>query len=158
MSAEYNALSAKRDFDAAEKALNPYRTAREYILNAKADYIKKRTKARSRKKALENTFAELEPYDFNEDDIREAYGYETITENEYYRLMDMLEAYQSQKEKDKNAVFSNDVTKVFDIAIGAVNQEINKLLSKQEEARCQYNEALRRLEEESGTDYSDRRL
>lgn len=158
MSAEYNALSAKRDFDTAEKALNPYRTAREYILNAKADYIKKRTKARSRKKALENTFAELEPYDFNEDDIREAYGYETITENEYYRLMDMLEAYQSQKEKDKNAVFSNDVTKVFDIAIGAVNQEINKLLSKQEEARCQYNEALRRLEEESGTDYSDRRL
>jgi len=60
MSAEYTALSAKRDFDAAEKTLKPYRTAREYILNAKADYIKKKTKARSRKKALENTFADLE--------------------------------------------------------------------------------------------------
>jgi len=70
----------------------------------------------------------------------------------------MLEAYQSQKEKDKNAVFSDDVTKVFDIAIGAVNQELNKIISKQEEARCQYNEALRRLEEETGANYSEKRL
>lgn len=83
-------------------------TARGIITDGINRYIKKMLRARSKKQAEDmSVFDELKDYN-NIEDIRNAYGWDIITEAQMDRLMEMWEA--REKYIDESGKFSDRVT------------------------------------------------
>lgn len=85
-------------------------TARSIISDGINRYIKKMLRARSKKQAEDlSVFDELKDYN-NTEDIRNAYGWDIITEAQMDRLMEMWEA--REKFIDESGRFSDRVTEM----------------------------------------------
>ena len=116
-----------KEFEKAEKErkeiLKTRNKASFLIEDAKARYIKQKTRAKSKKAALEKEgilssarFDVLKDYD-RFDDINEAYGYDVITEKE----RDRLEALWEEREQIRNntndeGIYSDPVTEALHAA------------------------------------------
>jgi hypothetical protein len=110
----------------AEKTAKELRMARNracgLIMDAKARYIKEKTRAKSKKAALEKDallksprFKALEEYDRFQD-IQEAYGCDYITESERDRLEDLWEEREAIKNKTEDGIYKDIVTEALDEA------------------------------------------
>ena len=114
------------DFEKIEKAAKEKARARNtayaYIDDALARYIKKKTRARSKKAAVEKDaainsprFRKIAEYDRRED-ILEAYGCGIITESEADRLEDLWDEREHLKEMSVDGVYSDMVTECIEQA------------------------------------------
>lgn len=108
------------EFAKIEKSANEKIKARNRaeaeIRDALARYVKEKTRAKSRKAALEKDaaihaqrFKKLEEYD-RRDDIREAYGMGYITESQADRLEDLWDEREQLKKMSTYGVYSDLVT------------------------------------------------
>ena len=86
------------------------------IEDAKARYIKEKTRAKSKKAALEkdailqsDRFKALDDYDRFED-INEAYGYDCITEKERDRLEELWQEREQIRNSTTDGIYSDEVT------------------------------------------------
>lgn len=114
-------------------------TARKYIKDALARYRKDKTKSRSKAKA-EDPFADLEPYSSRED-IREAYGWEFITEKEMDRLIKLFDLREESKNK---TTLEDRVTEMLELAFRACGSEYDEEILDYEKKRAdQWHEAER---------------
>lgn len=96
--------------------------ARAAIHDAKTRYIKQRLRSRSKKQASEDPFEELKDYETREQ-IRDAYGWEIITEAKMDRLMELWDAREESRKKTGNTAFEDHVTRMLDTAWAAVGEE-----------------------------------
>ena len=114
-------------------------TAREYIKDALARYRKDKTRSRSKAKA-EDPFADLEPYSSRED-IRDAFGWEIITEKEMDRLIKLFDLREESKNK---TTLEDRVTEMLDLAFRACGSEYDEEIMDYEKKRAdQWHEAER---------------
>lgn len=114
-------------------------TARSYINDAILRYKKKMLRARSKKQAEDlSVFDELKDYR-NQEDIRNAYGWDIITEAQMDRLMQMWEARENLI--DEQGRFSDRVTEMLTHALNCCGE---LFLSKLEE----FDEMERKRKEE----------
>lgn len=91
-----DAKSERREIEALRKDI---RTAQEYIKDAMAQYRKKKLNTRSKAAANSDAvFADLDDYRSVED-IRDAYGWELISENEMNRLMNLWQLREESTAK-----------------------------------------------------------
>lgn len=110
------------------KALRQARNrARSLIEDAKARYIKDKTRARSKKAAIEKDeilksprFNKLADYDRRED-IQDAYGCDILTESERDALEDLWDEREAIRNKTVDGIYKDDVTDALDFAIRFVN-------------------------------------
>ena len=123
-----------------------------------SQYVKEKTKARSRKKAVSDVFADLKAYDYSYISIQDAYGFDAISNNERERLLTLLDAYEDSK-KDKGDKFSDEVTEIMDAAIGIIDDMLDEFFMKEaindvemsdteKVIEEEYNEYLRKAQEE----------
>lgn len=110
----------------AKKIIEARNKAGFIIEDAKARYIKDKTRARSKKAAMEKDailnsgrFDALNDYD-RFDDIQEAYGYDCITEKERDRLEELWEERERIKNHVEGGMYSDLVTQALQIAWIAV--------------------------------------
>ena len=114
-------------------------TARKYIKDALARYRKDKTRSRSKAKA-EDPFADLEPYSSRED-IRDAYGWEFITEKEMDRLIKLWDLREESKNK---TTLEDRVTEMLELAFRACGSEYDEEILDYEKRRAdQWHEAER---------------
>lgn len=108
------------EFAKIEKSANEKIKARNRaeaeIRDALARYVKEKTRAKSRKAALEKDaaihaprFKKLEEYD-RRDDIREAYGMGYITESQADKLEDLWDEREELKAMSTDGVYADLVT------------------------------------------------
>lgn len=105
-------------------------------------------KARNKKQAEETSllFKDLEPYR-NQEDIRDAYGWDFISEKEMDRLMALWEA--REKFIDENGKFRDRVTDLVQTAINGIGQEYIDFLTDIEEAEYFLQRQKKELEKEN---------
>lgn len=114
-------------------------TARKYIKDALARYRKDKTRSRSKAKA-EDPFADLEPYSSRED-IRDAFGWEIITEKEMDRLIKLWDLREESKNK---TTLEDRVTEMLELAFRACGSEYDEEILDYEKKRAdQWHEAER---------------
>lgn len=114
-------------------------TARKYLKDALARYRKDKTRSRSKAKA-EDPFADLEPYSSRED-IRDAYGWEFITEKEMDRLIKLWDLREESKNK---TTLEDRVTEMIELAFRACGSEYDEEILDYEKKRAdQWHEAER---------------
>lgn len=114
-------------------------TARKYIKDALARYRKDKTRSRSKAKA-EDPFADLEQYSSRED-IRDAYGWELITEKEMDRLIKLFDLREESKNK---TTLEDRVTEMLELAFRACGSEYDEEILDYEKKRAdQWHEAER---------------
>lgn len=96
--------------------------ARSLIMDAKARYIKDKTRARSKREAEEKDalinspkYDRLKDYERFED-IQEAYGVDYITEAERDRLEELWEERERVKAKTTGGIYKDDVTEALNAA------------------------------------------
>ena len=118
-------------------------TAHTLILDTLSRYKKKKLGARSKKLAEDMTllFSDLEIYE-NKVDIQNAYGYASITEKEYYRLLDLWE--KREQFVDKSGKFADRVTEMLTALLPQIGAEYLDFL---EEAQGLKNENDRNIRE-----------
>lgn len=102
-----------------------YRTVEktaDLIDKAKVQYVKRQIKARNKKQVEEQEeyFADVKDYTSIEQ-IRDDYGWELISEDEMYRLMDKWEAYRTAKQNNNR--YRDAVTDMLDLAISQIRQK-----------------------------------
>ena len=123
------------------------RKVSELITNAVIRYRKEKLKKKSLKKAEdENAFAELEDYSSREN-IRDCYGYDMITEAEMDRLFYLWDLREEQRTKKKSEVYEDQVTKMLQQGLNAIEDKYRERKEELEEIR--YNaeaEARRRAQ------------
>lgn len=99
-------------------------TAQRYIADALARYRKDKTRSRSKAKGSD-PFAELAEYS-SRNDIQEAYGWGTISENEMDRLTHLWDLRESSSDK---TILKDRVTDMLETAMRACSdQYIDKVL------------------------------
>lgn len=110
----------------AERLIRARNKACALIEDAKARYIKDKTRARSKKAALERDsllsspkFAPLKDYE-KFDDIQEAYGYDCITEAERDRLEDLWKEREKIKNNIHDGFYNDEVTEALHQAYIAI--------------------------------------
>ena len=114
-------------------------TARKYIKDALARYRKDKTRSRSKAKA-EDPFADLEPYSSRED-IRDAFGWEIISEKEMDRLIKLWDLREESKNK---TTLEDRVTEMLELAFRACGSEYDEEILDYEKKRAdQWHEAER---------------
>lgn len=114
-------------------------TARKYIKDALARYRKDKTRSRSKAKA-EDPFADLETYSSRED-IRDAFGWEIITEKEMDRLIKLWDLREESKNK---TTLEDRVTEMLELAFRACGSEYDEEILDYEKKRAdQWHEAER---------------
>lgn len=114
-------------------------TARKYIKDALARYRKDKTRSRSKAKA-EDPFADLEQYSSRED-IRDAYGWELITEKEMDRLIKLWDLREESKNK---TTLEDRVTEMLELAFRSCGSEYDEEIMDYEKKRAdQWHEAER---------------
>lgn len=129
--------------------------AQALIKDAKARYIKEKTRARSRKAALERDAALLSPrfrclelYDRFED-IQDNYGCDGITAAERDRLEDLWkEREEIKNHRDDNGVYSDFVTKALWEAEKAVLNLWDEEIEDAEVLRNRFEKQRKEAEEE----------
>ena len=143
----------RKEADGKRKARN---RAAAYIKDALARYVKEKTRAKSRKAAMEKDaalngprYAKLADYDRRED-ISEAYGYGCITSGE----MDKLEALWDEREDlknhtDENGMYTDDVTECLRSALDHVEGLYEDELAEFDETAVAWRKHLSELEEAS---------
>lgn len=111
-----NAQEFARLEKSANEKLKARNRAESIVKDAIARYVKEKTRARSKKAALEKDaainaprFNKLAEYD-RFDDIREAYGMGYITESQADRLEDLWNEREKLKEMSIDGVYSDLVT------------------------------------------------
>ena len=98
--AKTESTEAKEERLAIKSLRRDVETAQEIIQDAIGRYRKQKLRARSKAKAnAADVFSELDEYSSIED-IRNAYGYEVITEHEMDRLMNLWELREQSQEKE----------------------------------------------------------
>ena len=122
-----------------EQIIKDRDTARKYIKDALARYRKDKTRSRSKAKA-EDPFADLEPYSSRED-IRDAFGWEIITEKEMDRLIKLWDLREESKNK---TTLEDRVTEMLELAFRACGSEYDEEILDYEKKRAdQWHEAER---------------
>ena len=101
-------------------------TARGYIQDALDRYKKAKLKAKSKKKAAEDPFAELEGYNSRKQ-IQDDYGWEFITEARMDRLLDLWDL-REQGATQKDGVYRDRVTEMLERALRGVGDEFQEQL------------------------------
>ena len=149
-----DAEKAKKTAKEKQEAIN---RAQRLILDARARYVKEKTRARSKKAAEEREailqsprFKVLEQFDRFED-IQESYGWDYITEDERDRYEELWEEREElRNHTDNNGIYVDLVTKALAEAETAVlnlwEEEIDEaeaLVRKFNEQRKQADEELR---------------
>lgn len=114
-------------------------TARNHISDALARYRKAKLKARSKKQAQETPFAELEEYPTRES-IRDAYGWELITEARMYHLFDLWDL--REKCGKQETVYRDRVTNMLERAMNSLGDEFQEQL-------LEYDRKRKRIEQEA---------
>lgn len=102
--------------------------ATEYIQDALARYRKTKTRAKSKKAAQENPFAELEEYESREQ-IQDAYGWEFITEAKMDRLLELWDL-REQGGGQGDGIYRDRVTEMLERAAATVGAEYAELLAE----------------------------
>ena len=148
-----------QEVEEKEKKAREYQAAinraQALIKDAKARYIKEKTRARSRKAALERDAALLSPrfrcleiYDRFED-IQEDYGFDGITAAERDRLEDLWkEREEIKNHRDDNGVYSDLVTKALDRADSAVFDLWQDEIDDGEYIRREFDKQQKKINEE----------
>lgn len=97
----------------AKEAQKTYWEARSIVNDAQLRYKKKKLNARNKKQAadMQLMFADIKDYR-NEEDIRDAYGWDIITEKEMNRLIELWRT--KEKYLDENGKYSDPVTDLLD--------------------------------------------
>ena len=123
------------------------RKASELIGSAVIRYRKEKLKKKSLKAAEEeDLFAELNDYTTREN-IRDCYGYDMITENEMERLFYLWDLREEQKQKKSREIYQDQVTKMLDTAMNAIEEKYRDRKEELEEIEFNaMNEARRRAE------------
>ena len=131
-------------------------TARSIINDALLRYQKKMLKARNKKQAEETSllFKDLEPYRHQED-IRDAYGWDFISEKEMDRLMDLWEA--REKYIDENGKFRDRVTDLVQTAMNGIGGDYIDFLTDIEEAEYFLQRQKKEIEKENARRDYERR-
>lgn len=123
-------------------------TARAAIHDAKARYIKQRLRSKSKKQADEDPFAELKDYESREQ-IRDAYGWEIITEAKMDKLMELWDAREESRKKTGSTVFEDYVTRMLDTAWAAVGEEHRDRIEAYDRQEKQRQETAERIAREN---------
>lgn len=121
----------RKDVEQAERTKKELIKARNNacsaISEASARYIKKKTKARSRKAAMEKDgllqdprFRKLDDYE-SLDDVQEAFGVGYIDEKERDQLWDLWEEREAIREKTVDGFYTDLVTEALDEACAFVS-------------------------------------
>ena len=123
------------------------RKVSELITNAVIRYRKEKLKKKSAKAAEEeNAFYEIEDYPSRES-IRDAYGYDVITEAEMDRLFYLWDLREEQAQKKRTTVYEDTVTKMMLQASNAMEDKYRDRKEELEEIRWNAEaEARRRAE------------
>lgn len=105
----------------AKQAEKTYLSARSVINDALLRYKKKKLNAQNKKQAedMKLLFGDLEDYG-KEEDIREAYGWDIISEKEMRRLIELWQT--REKYVDENGNYSDAVTQLINGALEAIYQ------------------------------------
>lgn len=159
-----DAEKAKKTAKEKQEAIN---RAQRLILDARARYVKEKTRARSKKAAEEREailqsprFKVLEQFDRFED-IQESYGWDYITEDERDRYEELWEEREElRNHTDNNGIYVDLVTKALAEAETAVlnlwEEEIDEaeaLVRKFNEQRKQADEELREWKRKKDEEY-----
>ena len=121
-------------------------TARCIIADGRTRYIKKRLRLRSKNAAEENPFADLANYNSRED-IRNAYGWEIITEHEMDRLMALWEAREISL--STTGKYEDRVTQMLERALNAIGDEYIDQLSDFQELERRMDADAERIAREN---------
>ena len=131
---------AKEKIKARNKALS-------LIDDAKARYIKEKTRARSKKAAMEKDallndpkFKALDEYNRRED-INEDYGFDAITEAERDRLEDLWDLREKIRAKEVDGYYKDDVTEALHqayLAIADIYEDAAEYAEKLEKNAYKY--------------------
>lgn len=109
--------------DELEELTADLRKASELITNAVIRYRKEKLKKKSLKTATEDgAFSEIEGYTSREE-IRNAYGWDMISESEMDRLFYLWDLREQQKQKQKNEVYEDNVTQMLFYGIRAIEDK-----------------------------------
>lgn len=115
-------------------------TARSYIQDALDRYRKKKLRARSKKQATENPFAELEGYESRQQ-IQDDYGWEIITEARMDKLLELWDLRESGGGQEDN-LYRDRVTEMLERAMRGVGEEYqDELFNYDMEKRAREQEA-----------------
>ena len=135
----------RRDMEALQRDI---RTATDAIEDAKARYIKRKLRLRSKKEATAHSlYAELADYN-SEAEIQDAYGYGYISEAEMRRLQALWEARAETKTSDK---YVDRVTEMLERAERAISAVYAEDLAEWENDLQQIDKAAERIFREQFT-------
>ncbi len=134
-----------------KKAINKAVSA---VTDAKARYIKQKTRARSKKAALEkdavlnsDRFKVLEDYDRFKD-IQEAYGYDFITEAERDRLEALWEEREGIRNQTEDGIYKDLVTEALDMACNYILEIWHDEIYDAEQLKKKFDKQVKQAEEE----------
>ena len=113
------------------------RKAKEYISKTKQRYMKDKLKKKTMAAvAEEDPFKELEEWSSRED-IRDAYGYDAITEKEMDRLMELWDLREQQKEQNRGKPeYEDRITIMLDWAMNHLQGAFRDRLAELEETEA----------------------
>lgn len=133
-----------KELQAAE-IRNDISTARSIIADGISRYKKKMLRARSKKQAEDlSVFDELKGYN-NREDIRDAYGWDLITETQMDRLMEMWDARENLI--NEQGKFENRVTEILDRAMRLCAEPYLQILEEFDEMKERREKEIRTIEE-----------
>lgn len=162
--AEMNYIMAE-DFEEkkaeAERLMKARNRAAALIKDAKARYVKEKTRAKSRKAALEKDemlksprFKALDIYDERED-IMEHYGWDGITESEKDRLEALWDEREELKKSSNCGIYEDGVTEILDAARSYAETMHEDRIEEYEELERAFRKQQEELEEESRREHED---
>jgi hypothetical protein len=128
--------------------------AKALVNDAKARYIKQKTRAKSKKAAVEkdtvlnsDRFKVLEIYDRFED-IQECYGLEMITEAERDRLEALWEERENIKNQTEDGIYKDLVTEALDMACNYILEIWHDEIYDAEQLKKKFDKQVKQAEEE----------
>ena len=119
-------------------------TARKYLKDALAKYRKDRTKSRSKAKAAD-PFADLADYRTKED-IRDAFGWEFISESEMDRLMNLWDV---REQSNSNHALEDRVTEIMEQAINGAGKSYIEIVLEYDAKRSKMRREAERVAREN---------
>ena len=141
--------------ESAKEKIKARNNAAKCIQDALARYVKTKTRARSKKAAMEKDlamnsprYAKLAEYERFED-IREAYGYGCITESQADKLEALWEEREQLKSKTFVGHYKDLVTECLEAAESAVMSMFEDEIETYEMTKIAWDKQLEELKEES---------
>lgn len=149
----------KKKRDDIVKARNK---AHALIKDAEARYIKDKTRAKSKKAAMEKDaalrsarFKALEEYD-RKQDIIDAYGWNMITENKCDKLLELWDEREELKKKQtEDGFYSDEVTEILGKAMFCVLSFKENEIAEYEEMERKFRQQMKEIEEQRFQDHED---